>query len=161
MFSWLVLFARFDSQIAMESNVFMTNESKKTALFELDYNSNGRTQTIKLSVEQLVNTVGVSPKTARRWIDGTQRPHPHTLELLRIKVFGLVPDPAFSGFYFSDGAIHTPDGGNVSPRDLNALVWLRGLYFRGIKDNKAKQEEIDGILKLLPRIDAIRRKNRI
>jgi len=138
----------------------MTKRSKKTALFTLTHTVNGRTRSAALSAETIKRLIGVNEKTARRWMDGTQRPSPQTLELLRIKVFGLLPDPNWAGFYAEQGVITTPDGGQLTPGDLKALIWLRGVYYRGIKDNQSKQEELDNILELLPRVDMIRRKNR-
>jgi len=136
----------------------MPKRSKKTALFTLTHSAHGRTSTAALTADQIARTVDVSMKTARRWIDGTQSPSPQTLELLRIKVFGLLPDPAFTGFYSDNGVIHTPSGGALRPDDLDQLLWLRGLYYRGIQDNKSKQEEIEEMMRLLPRVDLIKRK---
>lgn len=139
----------------------MTNRSKKTALFTLTHTVNGRTRSAALTTADITRLVGVNAKTARRWIDGTQCPSDQTLELLRIKAFGILPDPAFAGFYAEDGYLTTPDGGQLDKRDLIACIWLRGIYYRGIRDNESRQEELDNILKLLPQIDLIRRKKRV
>lgn len=136
----------------------MTTRSKKSLFFSLSQNVNGRELSTALTVDQLARLAGVSQKTARRWIDGTQRASPQTLELLRIKCFGLLPDPAFNDFFIDDGCIRTPSGDLLTPRDLDACVWLRGLYYRGIEDNRRRKEELDSLLELLPVTDILRRK---
>jgi hypothetical protein len=131
----------------------MTKQSKKVALFTLSFEVNGRQISATLTADQIARLVNVSKKTARRWIDGTQHPHPHTLELLRMKVFGAIPGSAWSGYYVTDNGLHTPSGGCVEPRDVDALVWLRGIYYQGVRDNERKKEELDGLIKLLPTAD--------
>ncbi|MCV6589736.1 MAG: hypothetical protein OIF57_11970 [Marinobacterium sp.] len=72
-----------------------------------------------------------------------------------------MPDSAFDGFFVEDGCISTPDGGQLTPDDLTSMVWLRGLYWRGLKDNQSRQEELDDILQMVHRVDLIRRKRHI
>lgn len=142
----------------MENRFLMTKKSKNEPLFLLPLTVNGYETAVTLTSGQLSELVNVSKKTARRWIDGTQRPHPHTLELLRIKVLGLIPDPAFDGFRVENGKLYLPQGGAVTPDDLEQLVWLRGLYHRGLKDIDRRKEEINALFDVLPHADLLRRK---
>ncbi|WP_412470540.1 MULTISPECIES: hypothetical protein [unclassified Halobacteriovorax] len=136
----------------------MAKQSKKVPLFNLSTVINGQSYEVALPVSRVSQLAGVSSKTARRWIDGTQQPHPDTLELLKIRVFGLVPDPAFSDYFIHEGVLHTPTGQRLEPRELEIFVWLRGLYYRGIEDNKRRKEELDELLRLLPAADLLRQR---
>lgn len=136
----------------------MTKKSKKVSFFFLSHRLGGRNLTAQLGYKELSTLAGVSQKTARRWINGTQEPHPHSLELLRIKVFGLIPHSGFESYQVYQGKLRTQTGDYIEPRELDAVTWLRGLYYRGIDDNKKEREELNALLALLPSADLIRRK---
>jgi len=131
---------------------------KCTVFYNLEHEINGIPFHATLSVPEVCKTLDVSPKTVRRWIDGTQTPSPHSIELLKIRVFGILPDPEFAGFRVEDGLIKTPSGEAITPSDLEAMTWLRGLYSQGIRDNDARRKEMDQIAKMMPQVDHILRK---
>ncbi len=133
----------------------MTRKSKKLRFFYLSHSTSGRSWQVELGLKDLARLAGVSEKTARRWIDGTQEPHPHTLDLLRIKVFGLIPHPGFEHYQVYNGKIRTQSGEMIDPRDLDALTWLRGLYYRGLQEVQQDRAQVNEILALLPSADLI------
>lgn len=125
--------------------------------FSLSHTINGREIHATLSIAQLVKLAQVSQKTAQRWIDGTQTPHPHSIELLKIKVFGLLPGDAFQDYYVARGCLITPTGEQIEPRDLDVHVWLRGLYYRGLEDIKRERKELQHLLERLPLAERLKR----
>lgn len=131
---------------------------KCTVFYNLEHEINGISFHATLSVPDVCKALDVSPKTVRRWIDGTQAPSPHSIELLKIRVFGILPDPDFSGFRVESGFIKTPSGQTITPSDLESMAWLRGLYSQGIRDNDARRKEMDQIAKMMPQVDHILRK---
>lgn len=59
----------------------------------------------ELSPDQVIKLTGCSASTAYRWIKSPDKVPPGIMELLQIKVFGLIPDPAFNGWKAQDGKL--------------------------------------------------------
>ena len=68
-----------------------------------------------------------SASTVRRWIKG-EAIDPACHELLLYKVFGLLPDPAFSGFLVRDGQLLTPTGRGFIPNELDQYGLMMAVY---------------------------------
>lgn len=93
--------------------LLLTHDSPSGVLFD------------KLTVEQVMHYARVSRSTAYRWVSGKSViPLPYS-ELLKIKVFGLLPDPAFSEYRLIDGSICTSNGASFP---INALDHFNMVY---------------------------------
>jgi len=93
--------------------LLLTHDSSAGVLFD------------KLTVEQVMHYARVSRSTAYRWVSGKSViPLPYS-ELLKIKVFGLLPDPDFSQYRLIDGCITTNNGASFP---LNALDHFNMVY---------------------------------
>lgn len=98
----------------------------KRHYYQLPLNSNFHAT---IEMNELARLTGCAPKTVKRWIDGVQIPHRHTLELARLRYLGLLPDPKFEGFTVTNGILKTPSGDQITVRDLEAFFWLRSIYY--------------------------------
>ncbi|MBL4794786.1 MAG: hypothetical protein JKY24_04610 [Pseudomonadales bacterium] len=65
---------------------------------------------------------GVSEKTVLRWINGEQKPHPACIELLTLKMFGLVTsdNDRWNGWRFYEDKLYSPEGTEFTHGNLNA-----------------------------------------
>lgn len=89
--------------------------------------------TRQISPNVAARITGRSLKTIHRWIDGTQKPDPASLQLLRIHAFGLLPlleVGPWSGFSFkqegfddkSQPVLVTPYNMELTAGQINGLI---------------------------------------
>lgn len=72
----------------------------------------------------VAKVLGVSRRTAERYAQARQLPT-QARRLLEYELLGVLPDPAFAGFYVDSGALMTPSGRRLLPAQLE---WIELVY---------------------------------
>ena len=80
----------------------------------------------RITAEDIHQVLGINIATAYRWIknpDGIPALH---MELLKIKVLGLIPDPAFDAWCVKDGRLVSPNAKHyqrMTPDQVDQVAW--------------------------------------
>jgi hypothetical protein len=82
-----------------------------------------------ISIEKAFQVAGVHRTTWARWLSGETRIPPATLQLIKIMVRGDLTDPAFSGFYTTNGVLVDDAGRCYEPTDIRACQYYKALAF--------------------------------
>ena len=83
----------------------------------------------RIDANQIMQATYCTRATAYRWIEDPDKIPEGYVELLEIKVLGLIPDPAFSGWSVDDGKLISPLAKNegLTPGTLDNITWLARL----------------------------------
>lgn len=91
---------------------------------------------------------GVHRVTWQRWLKGEATPPRATVELIRIRCMGALPDPAFSGFTCHSGLIWDESNTGFTPGDIRSIPFFRSGQARYVSSLKQ-------IIELEKKLDAI------
>jgi hypothetical protein len=83
-----------------------------------------------ISIEKAFQVAGVHRTTWARWLSGETRIPPATLQLIKIMVRGDLTDPAFAGFYTSNGVLFDDCGRHYEPGEIRACQYYKTLAFK-------------------------------
>ncbi len=75
-----------------------------------------------LSTDDLVNLLGISPRTARHYAQAPDNIPPTVAALLNVLVLGIIP--GFTGATIKDGVIRLDTGDTYTPDQLQALTYV-------------------------------------
>lgn len=103
----------------------------------------------RISAERVVELIGVSLRTAQRWITKPETVPALERELLEIKALGLIPDPAFEGWCVEKGVLISPMDRRLNTSEIEGLSYIH--------QRASWQDRI--IEKLESEIDALRQEN--
>lgn len=88
---------------------------------------------------------GVHRVTWQRWKKGEAKPPRATLELIRIRALGALPDPAFAGFTCHSGRIWDETNTGYTPGDIRSIPFFRASqaqYVQALKTIEAQKNRL-------------------
>lgn len=83
-----------------------------------------------IQAEKAFQVARVHRTTWKRWLSGQAQIPAATLELIKICVRGDICDPAFSGFYVTNGHLIDDCGREYTPEDIRASQFYKALAVR-------------------------------
>lgn len=89
-----------------------------------------------LSATDAADMAYVHIKTAQRWINGTQQPHPAVAELLKLKATGRILPDNYTEVFSNGRALVVPGG-----REIQQSAWLTIDHLQAAVDNLHQQNE--------------------
>lgn len=78
-----------------------------------------------INTEKAFKAARVHRTTWNRWLTGQSKIPPATLELIKIMLRGDICDPAFAGFYVTNGVLVDDCGREYTPGDIRACQYYK------------------------------------
>ena len=78
----------------------------------------------RVSAERIVELLGVTVRTAQRWITSPDSVPARERELLEIKALGLIPDPAFEGWCVENGVLISPTDRRLNASEIEGIALI-------------------------------------
>jgi hypothetical protein len=118
----------------------MKKTSKKVKPYQLSYNLHDLLSFYPISPAQAFYFSGVHRATWNKWLAGTCKPPRATIELIRLRCMGALPDPAFNGFTCRNGLIIDETGTGFTAGDIRSIPFFRTGHARYVESLKQISE---------------------